>query len=125
MSNTKRIIQTFAVIDAHDISGSITGDETNTSWVDTVVYEVAFTGANPLGTLQFEAVLRSKGTDGLDADQWKLVDFGTTGTSIAITGAVAHTFIFSPCVFQKIRPKYTTASSSAGLLTVVVSGKEG
>ena len=125
MSNTKRIIQTYAVIDAHDIATSITGEETNTSYMDTVKYEVAFTGASPAGTLQFEGVLRQKGTDGLDADAWKLINFGTTGTDITISGAVEHTFIFSPCVFLKIRPKYTTTGGSAGALTVIVSGKEG
>jgi hypothetical protein len=125
MSNTKRIIRTFAVIDAHDIATSTVGEETDTSYVDVVVYEVAFTGANPVGTLQFEAVLKAKGTNGVDADTWKLVDFGTAGTDITISGAVSHTFVFSPCVFQKIRPKYTTAGGAAGALTIIVSGKEG
>ncbi len=105
----------FKAIDAGDMSGDITGKESNTASLDFAGFFVSWVGTSPIGVLKFEA-------QELDGGVWTPVDFGAT---IAISGDTgSHQVVFNSMPFAKLRAFYDRTSGT-GTLTVNALMKEG
>lgn len=115
MSSAKRIIMPFKAVDAGDMSGNITGKESNTASLDFAGYFISWTGTSPVGELKFEAQELENGT-------WTQVDMGST---ISISGnSGSHQVVFNTMPFAKLRPVYARTSGT-GTLTINALMKEG
>lgn len=122
MSSTKKLIVPFRLIDAGDISGSITGSQVNCAHQDGGIAYIAWTGTSPIGEVQFEFLELDAAHNTAKTDEWKQVDFGSTISVSGNTGS--HQIVFTSLPFFALRPKYVR-TSGIGSLSVTFAAKEG
>lgn len=108
----KTVILGHKVIDAGDMSGNLTGSETNVTQLDNIGYIAEWSGTSPVGVLSVEV---QSGPSG-----WAALDFGSP---LAVSGNTGSLIInVNQLPFEKIRVVYT-ATSGTGSLTVTLSSK--
>jgi hypothetical protein len=108
--STKRVILPFEVIDAGDMSGTLTSLSTNIQYLDRVGYHIVFTGS-PTGTFSVE----------VSNDDTNYVEVTLT-TAITASGSGDTAYIEVESAAPFVRLKYTF-SSGTGSLTVTLTGK--
>jgi len=108
----KTVILGHKVIDTGDMSGNLTGLETNVTQLDNIGYIAEWSGTSPVGVLSVEV---QSGPSG-----WAALDFGSP---LAVSGSSGSLIInVNQLPFEKIRVVYT-ATSGTGDLTVTLSSK--
>ena len=115
MSSTRSTLLPYAVLDETNLAASATSQETDVSSMDTLQYDIVWTGSTPVGAITPQYLADS--TPQLKADWvWKDLDVGT----INISGASgAHQVVLKIVPFTRLRVSYTHTSGTLNLKIII------
>lgn len=109
----KNVVKSFKMIDAGDLSGSITSSVVNVINLDKASIHLIWSGSSPVGVITVEA------RNG-ELDSWYELDLGS---AINISGASGdHQLVFNEIPFTDIRLQYTFTSGT-GSIDALISMK--
>lgn len=112
----KNVVHAFPLINAGDMSSSITSSAMNTKYQDNVGLNIVWSGTSPVGAITVEVRNAYSGVSG----GWTALDFGT---SIAITGnSGTHALNVHQTPYEELRVNYVRTSGT-GTLYVTASAK--
>ena len=126
MSARKNILPTYTdpLVTSQSMAASFNGTPININFMDNIGYQLAWTGANPTGTITFQVSIDYNSNFPTQAT-WTTVQL-TPGNNLSISpgGAASNAYVdLNQLSAPWIRVVYTTAGGSVGNLTAKIAAK--